>query len=346
MKMNKALPVELMDKIVMMSGDLLAASVLRKHITKYAYNNVVSNKNTLIYGPVQSGKTKEIISFIKAHKGDVNVLVIQNSLSMLKQYEKRLESEGVKYQTITGSSKVIEKGSTILVMANLIRYSYFNDTIACDYNLIVDEADQLLKNCKLKGIRNVHVTATPFSLSYQYDIIIKVKINPCYKGIKDLHISTTSLESSISNFLNRESGMMLINRYWLSVDMFNHALSVSTENPGIPIVLLNSERRIFLNGRDKTLSHNKSVSEIIDSLACHSHIIFVSNRVGNRGVSFVSSDYTRHLTDQYLCSFTSITSFLQKLRILGIYKDTERLNLIVPRDKLTKVIEYSNTRYL
>lgn len=83
-------------------------------------------------------------------------------------------------------------------------------------------------------------------------------------------------------------------------------------------MLLNNQKRYV---------KQKSISKIIDSLQEHKHIIFIANRLSNRGLSYVSSDYTRHLTYQITRVRTSITSFLQSLRILGIYNCKDNLNL-------------------
>jgi len=93
----------------------------------------------------------------------------------------------------------------------------------------------------------------------------------------------------------------------------------------IPIVLLTSEKTLYLHKTKKILKF-KSISKIIDSLKEHKHIIFVANRLSSRGLSYVSSDYTRHLTWQITKVRQNVTSFLQSLRILGIYK-SEKLDL-------------------
>jgi hypothetical protein len=57
MKISK-LPVEIMDKIVLETGDARIAHILRDQISQYALNRI--DKNILIYGNIQGGKTNEI----------------------------------------------------------------------------------------------------------------------------------------------------------------------------------------------------------------------------------------------------------------------------------------------
>jgi len=58
-KMNiPKLPVEIMDKIVLETGDIRIAHILRNQISQYTLNRI--DKNILIYGDIQGGKTNEI----------------------------------------------------------------------------------------------------------------------------------------------------------------------------------------------------------------------------------------------------------------------------------------------
>lgn len=66
-KIIPKLPVEIMDKIVLRTGDVRIAHILRDQISQYALKRI--NKNILIYGYIQGGKTNEIkTSLIKVFK--------------------------------------------------------------------------------------------------------------------------------------------------------------------------------------------------------------------------------------------------------------------------------------
>ena len=70
------------------------------------------------------------------------------------------------------------------------------------------------------------------------------------------------------------------------------------------------------------------------------NIIFIANRLSNRGLSYVSSDYNRHLTCQITRIRSNVTSFFQSLRILGIYNSKRLINLeLVIPDHEQKLFE-------
>jgi hypothetical protein len=79
---------------------------------------------------------------------------------------------------------------------------------------------------------------------------------------------------------------------------------------------------------------NYSISEVLqilvdDTQHQHNHISIISGYLASRGISFVSTDYSRHLTDQYFYASKSAhgENLLQSLRILGCYNDDIPLTL-------------------
>jgi len=79
---------------------------------------------------------------------------------------------------------------------------------------------------------------------------------------------------------------------------------------------------------------NYSISEVLQILVDdihydHTHIVIIAGHLASRGISFVSTDYSLHLTDQYLYASkrTHGENLLQSLRILGCYKDNVPLTL-------------------
>ncbi len=79
---------------------------------------------------------------------------------------------------------------------------------------------------------------------------------------------------------------------------------------------------------------NYSISEVIQILIedpeyNHTHICIVAGYLASRGISFVSTDYSRHLTDQYFYAAKGShgENLLQSLRILGCYNDDIPLTL-------------------
>ncbi len=79
---------------------------------------------------------------------------------------------------------------------------------------------------------------------------------------------------------------------------------------------------------------NYSIAEVLQILVDdphynHTHISLIAGQLASRGISFVSSDYSLHLTDQYFHSSpkTHGEHLLQSLRILGCYEDRDPLTL-------------------
>jgi len=82
------------------------------------------------------------------------------------------------------------------------------------------------------------------------------------------------------------------------------------------------------------LFQNYSISEVLQLLVNdpyynHTHISIIAGYLASRGISFVSTDYSLHLTDQYYHARpeTHGENYLQSLRILGCYKDSIPLTL-------------------
>ena len=79
---------------------------------------------------------------------------------------------------------------------------------------------------------------------------------------------------------------------------------------------------------------NYSISEVLQLLLddlehTHTHISIIAGHLASRGISFVSTDYRLHLTDQYFYAAknTHGENLLQSLRILGCYNDNTELTL-------------------
>jgi hypothetical protein len=341
--MSPKLPIELMDKIALMTYNAKTTYILKtlNLISQYTFDKM--EKNVLIYGQVQGGKTVAIMNTLKSkiYEKEIKVLIVQNSLLVLKQYIQRLKSENISFQIVTKETQSIDK-KVILLINNSYRYSYFKRIEPKRYILMLDESDQTIRSCPLKSYKTIHITATPYNypkkLFCKFDRIVTIKQNPNYKAIDDLHINTSTNDiDSIMKFLQTKNGMILINKYSYVQDMKQCANILSQNFNSVPIILLTSEKLLYFQNEIKNIKE-KTISEIIDSLKEHKHIIFIANRLSNRGLSYVSSDYTRHLTHQITKVRTSVSSFLQSLRILGIYKNNQRLELTIPLQQ-EKILE-------
>ena len=333
------LPIELIGEIVQYT-DFETCKILKNYIPSKIFE--LMRKNILIYGNVQSGKTNIILNILK-DKDFTNqrkVVVIQNSLLVLKQYEERMKKKNISFQVIDKHTKKIDK-NVIFLINNKFRYNYFLKFNLINYILILDEADMIFPKCPLEGFKNFHITATPFSLNnHKYDDIIYLKRPKNYFDWSNIQIKSQNVESSINDLLKYENGMMLINKFTKVKQMKEQCEKLSAIYRNIPIVLLTKDKILYHNNQIKNLKM-KSISLIIDSLKNHKHIIFIAYKLSSRGLSYVSSDYKRHLTYQLTTiNSNKPTSLLQRLRIFGIYKTQQKLKLILENEE--QVIQFND----
>ena len=331
-------PQDVFDLIAMFSGDY---NVI--HTFKLTPQILFYQKNiSLVYGQVQSGKTAMIMKLLRKSVLPC-VLIIQNSLLVLKQYMSRFKTNRIGFQTIHDS---YIHSNVILVMNNSSQYKKF---LALNYpkrfSLFMDESDLTRFNPLVPLATNqVHITATPFNYKQTFDKIIRIPPPTNYFGIekvvmlpKPLYDSQTDFKPIIDDFTSNDGGILLINEFSLIHDMNDAAFKLSKQFD-IPIIVLSTHKLSFLNGVSSPI-RSTNIQIIIDSFK-YKHIIIIANRLANRGLSFSSSDFKRHITHQVFGNFYSITSFLQKSRIFGVYNDSPVLKMYLPHDLIPKAISF------
>ena len=305
------------------------------------------NKQILIYGRVQSGKTAKIMEYIKSNSNKINILIIQNSLSMLAQYEKAFNANDIKVCSVSANNVYIASWLirntritkvVLIVMNNNHRYdalsTVFQKCKISQYSLIMDESDMYYKNLKSEKLYKkahecVHVTATPFSTGYKayFDEVILIPPKKEYISFNKLDIKfipkvddeyKTIMEIIQTDFLTKKQGIMLITIHH-RVDAMKCASRYLSTQPSllnIPVVILSSQNILYYNKKTKELP-KMSVSEIISGLDVHQHIVFIANRLASRGINYSDMTYTRHLTHQIIKQNDNKTNFIQRCRILG-----------------------------
>ena len=317
--------------------------------------------NTLLYGQVQSGKTQQMINLIQRYRTILPefkiVILIQNSLLVLKQYQERFSNNNISYQVIDAQSIYIENTDVILILGNTYRINNFYD---CDntpehYILFRDEADVKNDNSKIfkNSYKCIDVTATPKdNIIYKKRIIIHPKSS--YHGITECNnkiqllvtFKTETTDENIVKFTERlfarQNGILLMNNYFRFSQMKTLYLQCSKIFTNTPIILLTSKRSYMFNNKNHILPDNMPINHIIDKCKkLSNHIIIIAGRLASRGLSYVSTDYKLHITDQ-ICTFKSRTSFLQSLRICGNYDDQTQLNLIIILKNKTDIAKINN----
>jgi hypothetical protein len=348
------LNADVLSEIAAFSGNVTLLFLLR--LQDKIRHTRINNKDSLIFGHVQSGKTREIINVIMRPSlcNFLKVLVIQNSVLALNQYIQTFKRENIRFYAVTSSAKKsnrdISEVNVILVMNNSYRYREFTRlNVQRDFILLIDEYDMCIKNMKNNKNNNilthpylkkqVHITATPNPKTrYDVDQVMMIPKAENYFGIEKFKFEVANgIRTVVKKFMDdttsETGGILLITRYTLIRDMITNAHKMSKKFRDIPFVVMSVNKVLFINGKSKILSQ-KTINKIIDHLHSHSRIIFISNRLASRCYNYSSSDFSRHLTHQAIqvkenYTTVALTSFIQKMRLCGIYNDNPTLTLFV-----------------
>jgi len=344
---------EIMSLIALYSGDITVGTTLEPYIFKGTLEALKLRKQKhLVYGNVQSGKTKEIVQKIREETVFKKVLVVQSLLTCLSQYITRLIDEKIRFEVINKETRSLDPEADVyVVMGNRYRYDYFTALFEQDpfcFMLIVDEVDLVTRNCPFVknpyAVKQIHVTATPYTLHPIYESVSNVPVSTNYYGLTNNKLTVSyedDILASVDNFLKEPTGMLLINRLSKVSEMKKMVKNLSGLHTNVPVILLSNLKKVYLNGKLFRIRVS-NVSKIIDRFIDHPHLIFVANRLASRTVSYVSSDFSRHLTTQITKIKSSVTNFVQGLRICGIYKDSPSLKIILPtgqEDKFEKTYQ-------
>lgn len=321
------------------------------------YDYIIPENHILLYGQVQSGKTSKIMNYIKMYKPDiVKILIIQNSINMQEQYVKTLVNQGIKYKVINTNalSSTYNNEQVLITIYNKYRMNvlmtYMMHNNITNYCLILDESDQYLDKIKTSKLFNccskniLHVTATPFKYVNKFNVDDVIQLNPSsnYIGFDKVDIESVNLLGNADildadtasyvvknkiidilrdDFLQKDEGFMLINCFSRINQMRNVANNLSALYKNVPIVVLSSTTYIIINGVTKQRKI-RNVQKLIDSFNMYPHIVFIANKLSNRGISYTNVNYSRNISHQIsiakIPSTNNYTSFLQKCRIFGI----------------------------
>ena len=340
-------PQDIFDLIAIFSGQYNVLHTFK--LTPQVYNAFFQKNVSLVYGQVQSGKTAMIMRLIQ-NSPLRTVLIIQNSLLVFKQYMQRFALNHIQFETVHHRN---HHAKVFILMNNSSQYRKFlNSYDNTKFSLFMDESDITHNNPLVHLATNqFHITATPFNYSNIFDRIIRIQPPHNYYGIERVQflpktydsLLNTDFEPIIQDFISTSHGILLINQFAFVSQMNSAALELSNLYD-IPVIVLSTVKKVYIRGKFKFLRLD-NISDIIDSFN-QSHIIIIANRMANRGLSYVSSDFKRHITHQVFGHFYNITSFLQKSRIFGIYNDFPSLKVYLPPTAFKKVISYVNKIHL
>ena len=331
--------------IVRFAAEHQVIRTLKPLICPKLYASFYKPSKTLIYGEIQSGKTAHIIAEIKKSILPV-VLIIQNNNLVQKQYDARFREAGISCQFVNRHTITLN-AHVIVLMNNQYQFAKYKSMVGPNMFLIIlDESDLTLSHpLREKGMGEIHVTATPFRYKKHYfDQIQFIEKPPDYYGLDKVQlkpIPTTlnimDYSAVVDDFLTSQ-GILLINTFTRIEQMKTTALNLSMEFPTIPVILLTTDKGVYLN-RVVTKMRGGSLSALLDTYNEHPHVIILANRMATRGVSFTNSTYTKHITHQVTKSNT-ITGFLQKCRILGVYPELPQLTLYIETKFMRRFEKY------
>lgn len=324
------------------AGDFWAIKLLGPHLCPTVFASFYKCSRKLIYGEIQSGKTGKIIEEVR-HSTLPVILVIQNSRLVQKQYMDRFREAGVPLQVVRKTTTVLTE-RVILLMNNknqLAKYMALNPPKT--YAILLDESD-LTQYHPLRANADVeiHVTATPFRYKPNtFDSVEFVEKRPDYYGLDKVRLKPISKEvnylSIVAEFMMSQ-GILLINTFTRVEQMRTVAMTLSSAYPTVPVILLTTEKGVYVNRIFSRIRGN-SLNRLMDQYTDKTHVIIVANKMATRGISFSNSAHTTHITHQ-VSNPNTLTGFLQKCRILGVYRDLPELTLYIEEGFVRRIEKY------
>lgn len=206
-----------------------------------------------------------------------------------------------------------------------------------------------------------------FSNEKTVDEIRYLKPNKRYHGINDLNVEfidsdsfedLSAIDTVYSAFLEKSNGVLLHSVTKKKHQQYFLMNTIHTRFPSITIVVYNGDgikvicqhtipfqKKKSVNSYGQNIQRyhviknvhffeKYSISEVLQLLVDdpnqqHTHISIIAGYLASRGISFVSKDYSLHLTDQFFSpgKNTHGENYLQSLRILGCYQTRSQLTL-------------------
>lgn len=333
---------DILGRIVLYSGEYWAVKTLRNHICPTLYASIYKVSKKLIYGEIQSGKTAKILEEVR--RSNMNfLLIIQNSRLVKNQYERRFCEAGIPVQFIDKSTTVLSERVVVLMnnQYQLVKYMKLHPPLL--YTILLDESDITQSNpLRAKAACEIHVTATPFRYKPNYfDEISFIDKHPDYCGLDKVQLkpipTLINYFTIVSEFMSSR-GILLINTFTRVEEMRTTAMNLSSAYPSVPVILLTTHKGVYKN-REFTNIRETSMNKLLDQYTQETHVIILANRMATRGISFSNSNHTSHITHQ-VSKPNTITGFLQKCRILGIYANQPQLTLYINEEFIRRVEKY------
>jgi hypothetical protein len=291
---------------------------------------------------IQLKKMKEVL---KIYKGEYNVCIDEVDFS-IKSKNNQSESDVVLSQIKKGANHILGATATPIAVFTTQR--------------------EMSKVIKLKPDKRYHGIE---SLNVNY-------VNNCVTN--NPQYDTPTINKIYSSLLKKDSAFLLhsvtkkrknhLSLLWFVSELFPTFTYIIYNGDGIQVLCKKRDPEHFAKNRSVNkygqnilkyhllkknnyfihFFENYSISEVLqllvnDPFYNHTHISIISGHLASRGVSFVSSDYSLHLTDQYFNAGpqTHGESYLQSLRILGCYNDSKPLTLWCSERSWKRIIQHN-----
>ena len=329
-----------------------------------------------LIGHIQSGKTNEEINYCYAsinHYHRSVVFIVRNVTADQLQLQSRFKETKILIKLLNEITSIeeaisfLESTGVIIMLCNtqqLLKMKKILKVYRGDYNLCIDEVDfsiktkefvtstdMLMDDLKNSAIHILGATATPFALFSSEKNLTKIKkMNPSkqYRGIDTLKIEyiesgniNEDLHEVYFSILKKDRCVLLHTVTKIKEKQYILFDYLSEKYPSLTLVVYNGDGIKVKCNNKVSIFKKHTIAEVLQLLKECTHISIISGHLASRGISFVSSDYSVHLTDQYLVPSKSShgENILQSLRILGCYSDNSPLTLWCSKETWAHIIE-------
>jgi hypothetical protein len=322
---------------------------------------VISEKrDCVVIGNVQSGKTKFIIDLVKNIKEQV-IILTRDHLADLIQLKQRMP-------------KFKEESNIFITMMNCYRInklvSLIENKKCGKFLLIIDESDMVFKTPVLKEgawletkfaesfkklkkyiHKTIYISATNITALFKIKDkkIVYLKPPHNYIGIDKVNINDEySIKEQLEPYntiFQKEKSFVLHKSEHRKEKQVIIANKISAVNKKCICCVLNCEGYTLIKNQKivKIESKNTPLNKMISNLTSeYKHVVFIAGHIASRGLSFVSEDFSIHLSDEVM--FPSLRSrgdtIVQGLRLLGVFKDTKYPTLYTDKSTYSEILAY------
>ena len=282
----------------------------------------------LLCNRIQLKKMKEVL---KIYKGEYNICIDEVDFS-IKSKNNESESDIILSQIKNSANHIL--GATATPIAVFTTQREMTKVIKLKPNkryhgvesLNIEFVNNFITNDPRSDIETINQIYS--SLLQKKSAVLLHSVTKKRKNHLSLMLFTANLFPTFTYIIYNGDGIQVLckNR---EPEHFAKNRSVNRYGQNINKYHLLKKNNIFIH-----FFENYSISEVLqllvnDPFYDHTHVSIISGYLASRGVSFVSSDYSIHLTDQYFNAGrqTHGENYLQSLRILGCYNDTTPLTL-------------------